>query len=300
MSSTTPKLGWYKDLALTESHVYVHSTSYDNPYLDRATLKELEDQYDERFFEQEVMAGWISLADMAWDTFSEDEWPNGNIHWHQYDSSKPYLLACDFGLRSAWIIMQQVPAMDKYGNQLDDRPVYVAVGEYTPSNEGTQQTAARIASDYGNPSVIYCGHDLGGGSYSNSATSNEIELREAGFMCPIIAVTGANGTKSVQYSKSRGMILNTAGKRRFAVSQYLQSHDETKRNKRGILHVMKNDAFAEIPKAGEWLPKDKRTGNGYEDMRDAFEYAMVELNQPRAYRQKPRCNTAITTRHRSV
>jgi len=286
MTSTTPKLGWYKDLALTDGHVYVHSTSWDNPHSDKSGIAMLRDKYDERFYEQEVMAGWVSIGDMAWDTWKDEQWPKGNLHWHRYNPHMPFIVACDFGVRSAWLILQQVPATDEYGHQVDDKPLYVAVGEYTPNNEGTQQTLQRINADYGRPAAVFCGADLTTRSVADSEMSSIVAFRSIGWNCPITPVTGLNASKDQQYNSCRGMILNTDGRRRFCVSQHLQSHDETKRNKRGILHVMHNDAFSQIPRQGEFLPKDKNTGNGYEDMRDAFMYGMVELNQPMAYRRK--------------
>lgn len=65
-STSTPKPGWYKRL-LTSGEAAgrsetIHCTSYDNPYVDRDWLTELQESYDADYVDQEIYAQWISRA----------------------------------------------------------------------------------------------------------------------------------------------------------------------------------------------------------------------------------------------
>ncbi len=282
IGTTTPKLGWYKEVALDPNSVYVHSTSYDNPYLDEQVTEQVKSQYSPEFAKQEIYAEWVAQSGRAWPHYNEEMWPNGNLHWHKYDSREPYILGVDFGVRSGYLLLQNVPARDTQNRQWDRYPLDVAVAEYTPNNEGTQQTIARINEQYGQPSLIICGHDLNTRSEVDLNT-HVLMIKEIGWNCRIMPITGVLMNKEMQHYKSEGTILTDKGFRRFCVSEHLVSHDAE--NRRGIREVLLNDTWPDgVPKAGEHLPKDKAT-TGYEDMRDAWQYAMVGLHPPRAHKR---------------
>jgi hypothetical protein len=237
---------------------------------------------DKQWIEQEHYGKWVQLTGRIWDMAlvtkdPEDhryDWPSGNMHPHKFDPSLPFTLSVDFGVRSAWLIWQTVPASRMPGSPLVD----VCVGQYTPNFGDTEMIALQVQSDFGIPSRVVCGADANTSyNWQGNRTSMFI-MRNIGWDCPIRPITGFSAAKPTQLAVTRGQILNGSGKRTLCVSKHLITKHP---NNRGIIEVLNNDSWPKKEKAGELLPKDKDDGPGYEDIRDAMQYFEIDAHSPR-------------------
>ena len=91
------------------------------------------------------------------------------------------------------------------------------------------------------------------------------------------SITGWQSGKDVQGQHAAAMLCNTAWERRFAVSRELISLQP--RAGRGIVEVFEGDVWPE-PGGSDYFLKDKKTGIGIEDMRDAWLYLLIGLLPP--------------------
>jgi hypothetical protein len=276
---STPKLNEYKDLVESDGHNYIHATSYDNPYLPDGWAEDMAAQMGQDYMEQEILGRWVALSGRIWKQWSNDPWPNGNIHDHEHDYDKPYLLAFDPGVASsAWLIIQQVQPYDEQGRLLwRHDPVWVVTAELMPKRDGSVDTIlSEIKQHYGAPMRVVVGADVGTRASTDAKTPKWFITRHFGSI-PIKPVTGWIADKEIQQIQLSYGILDTRGRRRFCVSKNLiQHYPETKR---GILQVMEQDTWAAKDKDKDAMPKEGRL----EHARDAAAYAGVGVMFPPKY-----------------
>ena len=275
VTTSTPKLGWYHRMIQDTDGAVIHATSHDNPYIDEHWIDGLLDDYSPDFAQQEIYAEFVAQASRIWPNYSEATWPEGNIIDYEWDENKPFVLCCDIGVRSAWLLIQRHQPTSTV-HLLD-----VACAEYTPNDGATDRMCRTIEHDYGIPSRIIVGHDVGTRSTANALTSSQVFRNHWGNV-QIQPVTGHLMDKHNQYLAANRCLLNARGQRTFTISSTFKSHND---NQRGIKEVLTQDTWADTPRSGEFMPKDKQTGAGLEDMRDAWLYGMTMLRPIRSMRQ---------------
>lgn len=305
ITTSTPLLGWYCDVVRDGMDPIIYSTSYDNPISDTDAIARAMEDYDERLIEQEVYGKWISLSGSPWENANlADEWPKGNIHPHEWDPSMEYTLCADIGRQSAWLLLQHVPVLDDLGYPEYDKwgkpkILDVAVAEYAPNNMSTDVIVPAINRDFGPPSQIFIGHDVGREDINTSDSSAEVVMaRSAGWVgMPIRFPTGIYARKQMQYiAAARCLKSGKEEFRRFCISRNLKSFGNAlgelkeigrhQKHGRGIKQVLTQDNWPDPTKPG-FFEKDKRTlgGDALEDMRDAWMYGMIMLHPIRGYKQ---------------
>lgn len=289
---TTPKLNEYYNLIhddngnIREGHRLVTATSYDNPYLPTGWAHDLAGQMDERYMEQEVLGRWISLRGRIWNSWSEAEWPDGNIHPHEHNYDNPYWLFFDLGVASsAWVVVQNVRPLHNgviHPNYAAHDSVWVATAELTPSREEgghIDRILPIIKQEYGIPVQVVCGHDLNTRSSIDASTARSIVNNHFGAI-PIRIIGESGSWLSDKENQGRQLaygILDTKGRRRFCVSQkFKRFHPKTKR---GIMELMLQDTWPSLA--------DQRLGinvypkeNKLEHVRDALFYGSVATMFP--------------------
>lgn len=282
-TGSTPLMNWYYRVvkAGVESGraAEIHGTSWDNPYNPRGTIEESLANCDRVWARQEHYGEWVSLSDRAWDNANlEDNWPEGNMHPHRWDPSLPYVLACDLGVRSGWLIIQTVPG---HSALINSPVVDVVVAEYTPNHGDTQRVARDIHATYGEPMKVIVGADVNTRSITDGSTS-ALMFRNMGWGCPIVPVKGAIAAKDIQFQAVRACLENSLGNRTLCISRKLMSYEP---HNRGIVDVLNLDAWPDgVVRSGQFLPKDKQTnGPGLEDIRDAMMYWAVVQHPVRAF-----------------
>lgn len=282
-STSTPRLGWYRDLVYEapSSHV-LHATSYDNPYLGRGYARGLERSLSERYARQEVHGEWIAQDGLVWPSALPDvDWPEGNRHWHRYDRTRPWILAGDIGLRSAWIAVQTVQPLDRHGRRVERHPpVDVVVAQWCTDTEGAQQTLARIELAMGSrPAHVILGADATSRSVADAEITPAVVLRNRGWTMPLTTVTSPWSSKRIQHMVADGLVANVAGHRQIAISSECTVHGNAARS---LAEVWRCDTW---PSSGDTLlAKDKSSGGpGLEDMRDAWLYYSVITHPPVDY-----------------
>jgi hypothetical protein len=289
ITTSTPLLGWYNNMATGGSDPVIRSTSYDNPISDPDAIERASQDLDERLYQQEVEGKTVALSGVPWETVDlERTWPDGNIHPHKYDPSMPLTLAVDIGRQSAWLLIQHVEELDDLGWRTG-RIIDVAVAEYTPSGgRGTTDVMAdRITRDYKPPDHVISGQDaVYSGDTNTDVTAETVMMRSGGWGCEITPVTGLYARKNIQYNAANRCLLDRTGFRKFCVSEHLECHDRPRTGARGIREVLLQDQWPDPKKPG-FFDKDKPTrgGEALEDMRDAFLYAMIILNPIKSHMQ---------------
>lgn len=152
--------------------------------------------------------------------------------------------------------------------------VLVAVAESTPSKTGAWAALADLIARFGKPLRCYIGADYR--TPGNSGDTAEMAFVQRGVRAE--PITGWQAAKDVQGQHAAAQLCNTAGERRFCVSKDLISLQP--RAGRGIVEVMEGDVWPEPGSARDYFLKDKGSGIGIEDMRDAWLYLLVGLQPP--------------------
>jgi len=280
-TTSTPMMNWYYQLCHGAAANVFHCTTLDNPVTGAEYAEALIEDYSEEFARQEIYAEWISQSGRVWDNADlAQRWPNGNMHWHKYDPTLPYVLGFDLGVRSGWVIIQSVEPMNELGQRIPGHPpIDVIVGEYTPNNEGAQQTLARIEHEFGKPMCICVGADVGTRSVADAGITPAVVLRNRGWNMPMRVCKRPYADKQLQHMVLSGLWCNAKGQRRLCISEELYRGDPS--NKRGVVELVEQDTWPEQERAGEYLPKDKKGGGiGLEDIRDALLYWAIMMHPP--------------------
>jgi len=230
--------------------------------------------YSPEFADQELRARFVPRRGRVWTGYRDAEWPEGNRHWHEFDPGRPYLLGVDLGGgQSAWNLAQWVPAVDRAGHRVHDGSVLVTVAEYLPERVGVAAVLEDLISRYGLPQEVYVGADYSSPGSSGVTAQWLFAQRGIDWARPI---TGWLAGKDVQHLHASSLLLDGQRRRRFAVSQKLEQH--MSRRARGILDVLSGDVW---PESGPYyLEKDKRSGVGLEDARDAWLYLCAGAIEP--------------------
>ena len=285
-TGSTPIDNWYRGVVERGVEdgraVMIHGTSWDNPHISRDVISDMVAGLDEQWIRQEHYGEWVQLTGRVWEMalVTKDpknhkyDWPAGNMHPHRFDPSLPFTLSVDFGVRSAWLIWQTVPASRMPGSPLVD----VCVGQYTPNFGDTEMIALQVQSDFGIPSRVVCGADANTSYDWQGKRTSMFIMRNIGWDCSIRPITGFSAAKTTQLAVTRGQLQNGSGQRTLCVSKHLITKHP---NNRGIIEVLNNDSWPKKEKAGELLPKDKDDGPGYEDTRDAMQYFEIDAHPPR-------------------
>jgi hypothetical protein len=275
---TTPGVVGKTRMAETDQAAAYYTATRDiDPALYDRTIAEL----DERFAAQELDAQWVALEGRVWvgwrDWDGRDEatlWPYSNRHWHTYDPALPTVWGVDLGgAQSAWLLCQAVPAVDRAGVRVMPGNVLVAVAESTPQQEGAWATLGALIDRFGMPYRCYIGADYR--TPGNSGETAEMAFTQRGIRAETI--TGWQAAKDIQGQHAAAQLHNTAGHRRFCVSRGLISLQP--RAGRGIVEVMEGDKWPD-PGDTSFFAKDKKTGVGIEDMRDAWLYLLIGSSPP--------------------
>ncbi len=254
---STPRRGWWQKEV--EKNAYVKWTSYDNPWAPKEQVAQMEESLNEKFARQELHADFISLTGAIWDGFV-DSLEGNRVSGGR--SGGDYILACDIGIHSGWLLIQERGDQD------------VIFAEYTPDGEGAQQTLKRIQAQYGSPYKVIVGSDVKTRWEGDANLTPLLPFRDAFGGIPVLSPTGFQRDKSIQYMVASSRIKNDEGKRRLVVAEDLISHDPD--NARGCLDMFKNDEWPDVPRVGEQLHKDKV----YEHIRDALLYCCVVQHSP--------------------
>lgn len=294
--TSTPKKGWMYDYMKKDGLVGVgrvqrsadgsamafYGRTKDNAFNNDLDAR-LREEYSDKFASQELDANWVSLTGAIWSSFVESEWPNGNLHWHRYDPNMPYVLACDLGVKSAWFVIQRVPAINRQGYTMFKRHVDVVVAEICPEHGNSKQVIKTLDTKFGRPKTVIVGSDVNTRSM-NDGTRASMLFSSAWPGVPIYTPTGHIRDKEVQYWATDGQHCNSFGQRFFTVSQHLESLEE---GGRGILDMIRTDEWPEgTARAGSFFEKDKSTGGrGIEDPRDAMLYYCACMYPPEARKE---------------
>jgi hypothetical protein len=273
---STPQMGEYYTLCTHPFHRQVNATSFDNPFLDPMFASSLAESLDPQRARQEIYGEWVALSGRIWDVAEPARmWPHGNLHPHSWQPGRPYILGCDLGVQSAWLIIQQVPG-ERGGDPID-----VIVAEYLPDDGDAQSVIRQINADYGQPSRVFVGADLNTRSIVDGGTAS-YAFRKVWGGLPVLPITGGLANKDLQYQVAKGRLLNANGARRCCVSAGLRSYPA--KSPRGIKALWQADQWpsGRQIRAGEMLPKDKRRAGkaALEDVRDAWLYSMIGLHPP--------------------
>jgi hypothetical protein len=270
LTLTTPRLGDYKDLVDSKNHVLFQGRSSDNPYLPEGYIETLREGMSKRQARRDIDGSFESLEGMVWDDFIPDkQYPKGNRHWAKFNPDRPWYIAGDIGLSSAYLIIQRYPEQDINDRRIGNGQVDVVVGEFAPSAEDTRSTFMRIKNYYpGRPANFCTGIDTESTKswVEGSKASEIINHKDLYWDLPILHPSGGERYKSTQFDRASGLVCTYDGRRRFLVSDKLVSHDSE--NRRGILELMAQDEYPDGPKRGDFLNKDGKL----EHMRDALFY----------------------------
>ena len=279
VSMSTPLPNGYYGYCYASDSPIIFSSSFDNPHLSREQLNKRLSMMDELTAQQEIYGKFVQTTGRQWPTFVEKPWPEGNIlDGYKFRQDKPWILAADLGAGSSgWQIYQYV--------DVPGVPWKLAVccAELTASRMGIETVTAEIIEHYcggdrrNGPSKVIVGSDVVNPGNTGIAAAWHFEQLGWEYQSP----TGKLASKELQRQVARGLILNTAGERRFAVAGNLNKHGTYEiakqhfgeRKVRGILNMFRNDTFPEGGSKDVFV-KDKATRgiNCLEDDRDPFLY----------------------------
>lgn len=290
-SMSTPEMGPYYDICHQEGARVIYGTSYDNPFIPAENIDDMKRSMSDAYAAQEIYGKWIRQEGRCWKQFSEADWPTGNMHWATWDPKKPWFLGLDSGQGYGhWQIWQYHDPVDRDGRLVYPREcklaVVVAEGlQHQETIHSVLQLWDRIyvgrEEDHRKPHppvVIATGADVD----NLGATGREIAyaLRARGWRYWYPEPNSELADKGMQGEILAGLILNTAGERRYCISRNLQRHGPENATW-GIKHCMLNDTFPD-PGSRPKYRKDKaeRGINNCEDPRDSTFYLAANQFKP--------------------
>ena len=282
-SMSTPEMGPYYDICHEPGALVVGACSYDNPFIPRENIEDMERSMSPEYAAQEIYGRWVQQEGRCWASFSEEAWPAGNIHHASWDPSLPWYLGMDLGQGYGhWLIVQyHDPINPKTGAREypDQLRVAEVVAEGVQHQESIHPVLTRIASHYAQtrpPVMVATGHDVMTRGSTGPAPS--LAITQRGWECWY--PTGELADKSIQGQVLAGMIANTMGERRLCISRDIQRHGPDRRSW-GVLHCMMTDTFAD-PGSREKYRKDKgdKGISNCEDPRDSLMYLMTHNHPP--------------------
>lgn len=283
LTITTPKMGWHQqELARGDAPV-VSWTLLDNPYAEPERIEQYKRIYSPELYSQEVLGQHIAQEGRVWKNFSEDTWPEGNMHWATWNPSLDWYLGLDMGSGIGhWMIVQYHDPVSQDGRRYyTDTPgarLAVVVAEGLQIKEDISPVLGLIHEHYAKdraPIVVATGADAQNIGATGPDPVQLITNRGWAPWWP----KGEFISKGVQGHNLSGLILNTVGHRRFCISRNIKRHGPENRQW-GILNCMLTDEWPE-PGSGEKYRKDKKLAGigNCEDPRDSAMYLMT-CNHP--------------------
>lgn len=270
---TTPLLNDYYKFATKRGHKIVYSSSFDNPYISRKFIEDLEKQMSPQQARREIYGEWVELEGLVWNTWKNELWPNGNIHKHVFDPSYPWFLWMDIGVgNGAYLVVQSIPA-ERFGQTVYDGNVWIIVAQLMPERDGSVSRALQRLHSYGNPSIVVVGADINTRSQGDARTPMYF-ANQAYPGTPVHPIDGWMSNKQIQYDRVSAMILDVRGERRLCVSEDI--HTIGGETGRGIMELVQQDTWPENSGKvrGQFLAKDGRL----EHVRDALLYGCVHTS----------------------
>lgn len=264
LTSTTPRLGPYQDIVSgdkAKDHKLFRGTSYDNIYAP-GYAEEISANMTESMIRREVFGEFVSIEGQIW-TMADltKKWPIGNLDDASFVKGNGYFLACDIGVRSAWLIIQIFGQRE------------CIVGQYLPDGGSAKDDIRFITRKYGRPAKII----IGGDAETQSQVSGESAalvmrhvFNEMGMSTPPIVWPDGVYTDKETQMDSLSMILE---RRILTLSDKCIVDGNNARD------------FKRMIDSDEWPPanistlfvKDKKSGGvGLEDVRDAALYFAVK------------------------
>jgi hypothetical protein len=279
LSTPNPLSGEYDNLLEAEGATVIRASSYDSPFISKEAIDEFKREMSHEYAASQIYGKSVPLEGRVWKHFSDEPWPKGNIHHTaSWDPQRPWYLGMDLGGNLGhWQIWQYFEPIHK-GQRIQAGNVAVVVAEGLQQSEAIYPVLTRIRSMYANkyrPVHVAIGHDVKSGGSSGVAA--EPFIIQIGWEQQI--PSGVFFEKSTQHLALASLILNTAGERRFCVSNDIARHGPARTNW-GVLHCMHKDTYPE-PGSKERFRKDKKTQGSaaVEDARDSTMYLAV-INHP--------------------
>lgn len=272
---TTPVLGPYYDLVHSDGHLCHHWTSADNPHLPSNWVNEISQQMSQRQLEREILGQWVALEGLVWRSWSDEDWPNGNVY-RQNISSRGYYLFLDLGVgNGAYVIVKCIPGVSVGRNSPLDN-LWVATAELMPVHDGSASRAlALIKRQFGVPQMIVSGADMTTRSSADAKTPLYFARSIFGGV-PVKSISGWQADKQIQYDMLDYLIRSHDGVRRFCVhSNFVSLEQEAKR---GVKELVKQDSWPDNAGKvrGVFFQKEGRL----EHVRDALLYGAVGVMSP--------------------
>jgi len=274
-SMSTPVMNGYYELCMRPHHTVIHASSYDNPFISKDAIDDMVADMSDTFVAQEIQGQWIRHEGRVWSSFSEADYPEGNMHEATWDAARPWHLGLDLGQGMGhWQIWQY------HGRSYPDDPhrVAVVVAEGMQRHQSIQPVLSLIKERYGKnkiPATVAAGHDVG--TLGMTGPPPALLLRQMGWPCRW--PTGDLADKSTQGQAMDRLILDTTGARRFAISKNIERHGP--RGTWGLLNCMRVDTYPD-PGSRAWFVKDKAAASiaNCEDPRDSMLYLAVMKHPP--------------------
>lgn len=283
-SLSTPVVNGYYRLCTKDGARVIHSTSYDNPFISSDAIDDMVADMSPNYVAQEIRGEWIRMEGRVWQSFSEQDFPAGNMHWARWNPDQPWYLGMDLGQGLGhWQIWQYHDAVDRDGRPVFKGRVAVVVAEGLQHNQSIHPVLELISDKYAQaagrtrpPVVVAIGHDVNTRGATGPAPSLALHQRSWPYWYP----RNEQADKALQGQVLDRLLLNTLGERRFCVSRNIQRHGP-ERDAWGILHTMLTDTYPE-PGGREWYRKDKREAgiSNVEDARDSALYLAMHNHPP--------------------
>jgi len=282
LTTSTPRVGPYRDLVNSDGHVLFRGTSWDNPYLPEGYQETLMEQMGPDQARRELHGEFVTLRGKIWkEAEPRIAWPDGNLDTiHKgFIPGVPWYLFCDLGsATAAFVVMQTRTARPEFSGS-----VWVAVADLCPREDGSASRALqRLHKEFGPPAAVVAGQDV---HKRNDLTGESVSYFATKMWgnVPIHAADEHFAARQIQHDVFSYMLCSAGRKqRRFTVAQNFVSLDE--HSKRGVREMLDEDQCPEESKRrlNEFLPKTK--DDRVQHTRDAILNGAAELMNPPSYR----------------
>jgi len=281
-SLSTPVMNGYYELCMRPGHTVIHASSYDNPFISKDAIDDMVADMSETFVAQEIQGQWIRHEGRVWQSFSEEDYPSGNMHEAEWDEHRPWHLGLDLGQGLGHWQIWQYHGMAYHD---DPRRVAVVVAEGMQRQQSIQPVLDLIKSEYGRskrPATVAAGADVANLGATGPPPARI--LKEMGWPCQW--PQGEMATKATQHRCMERLIHDTTGARRWNISKNIRRHGPI--GTWGILNCMRVDSYPE-PGVKAWFNKDKASAreSNCEDPRDSMLY-LAAIKHPLLWAQYDR------------
>lgn len=269
---STPLMNGYYNWCTAGNSTIIHSSSYDNPFISSDAIDDMAAHMSENVAAQEIHGKWIRQEGRSFPSFSDAEWPNGNIHpTAEWQPNRPWFLGWDIGQGYGhWQIWQYFAPQDNSGRSVysESKRLAVCVAEGMQYQATIYSVLDVLRRDYATvhgPVVCAMGSDVNTLGTTGPAPAKII--RQHGW--PVWWPMKELSDPRVRAQCLDALILNTLGERRFCVARKVKRHGPAN-EPWGVAHALLNDTW---PDAGAHEPfrKDKGSAgiSNCEDPRDS-------------------------------